>query len=194
MVASSPIRTVVLFSSSGLILRSARRMPRTGDVRQNIETLRRELRQAKYSGAVDEAALARGLPTAYLPLLSHALFNFSRHLAQYLSDRGYNAAAKNDVRMMESVFKMLRSEFSYQPKLKVSQFFGAGFAESKIIFSCDVIRLCRSKHQALWKAHKSAQHKVAMRGYRPNPRLVPMAPKPEAAQTQRCARANSNNL
>jgi hypothetical protein len=36
-----------------------------------------------------------------LPLLSHGLFNFSRYLAKFLADKGHNAAAKNDVRMVE---------------------------------------------------------------------------------------------
>ena len=87
---------------------------------------------------------------------------------------------------------MLREEFSYRPSLKVraaaaaglrqqradrsgapqvSQFFGGGFAECKIIFVCDVIRLCRSKHQALWKRQRDARLKVATEGYRPNARL-----------------------
>ena len=54
---------------------------------------------------------------------------------------------------------------------QVSQFFGGGFAECKIIFVCDVIRLCRSKHQALWKRQRDARLKVATEGYRPNARL-----------------------
>ena len=45
--------------------------------------------------------IAKGHADAFLPLLSHALFFYSRHLAQYLADKGYNAAAKNDVRMVE---------------------------------------------------------------------------------------------
>lgn len=45
--------------------------------------------------------MAKGLADTFLPPLSHALFFFSRHLAQFLADKGYNAAAKNDVRMVE---------------------------------------------------------------------------------------------
>ena len=47
------------------------------------------------------ARIAKGHADAFLSLLSHALFFYSRHLAQYLADKGYNAAAKNDVRMVE---------------------------------------------------------------------------------------------
>ena len=46
-------------------------------------------------------SVAKGQSDAFLPLLSHALFFHSRHLAQFLADKGYNAAAKNDVRMVE---------------------------------------------------------------------------------------------
>eukprot|EP01052_Picozoa_sp_SAG31_P045005 SAG31_NODE_8057_length_1531_cov_1.925978_1_plen_153_part_10 len=66
---------------------------------------------------------------------------------------------------------MLREQFQYQPTLKVSQFFGNGFVECKIIFVCDIIRLCRTKHASLWKAHKDARAKVALRKYQPNARL-----------------------
>ena len=51
--------------------------------------------------ATHACRMAKGLADTFLPPLSHALFFFSRHLAQFLADKGYNAAAKNDVRMVE---------------------------------------------------------------------------------------------
>ncbi|KAJ3287894.1 Centrosomal protein of 44 kDa, partial [Blyttiomyces sp. JEL0837] len=44
---------------------------------------------------------------------------------------------------MESVYKLLRDEFNYRPSISRDQFFSAGFAERKLIFVCDLIRLCR---------------------------------------------------
>ena len=162
--------------------------------------------------------IAKGAPAAILPLISHTFFHYSRHLAKFLADKGYNAAAKNDVRMIEvrpappcsaatpgsptharvwqGVFKVLRQEFQYQPTLKVSQFFGTGFVECKIIFVCDIIRHCRAKHAALWKAHKDSRARVALGKYQPNARLQgrnqadtcePMPP-PAAARRRACAR------
>ena len=143
----------------------------TGDLKQNLARLKQAARSVKYDGQYDEAAIGRGSPEAILPLISHAFFHYSRHLANFLADKGYNAAAKNDVRMIEGVFKVLREEFRYRPTLKISQFFGGGFVECKIIFVCDIIRICRQQHSALWKTHKDARAKVALGKYQPNARL-----------------------
>ena len=88
---------------------------------------------------------------------------------------------------------MLREEFEYRPTIKVrvrtfdheasggsssvrsppqvSQFFGGGFAQAKVSFVSDVIRLCKNKHQMLWKKQRDARIKVETKGYRPNARL-----------------------
>jgi hypothetical protein len=71
---------------------------------------------------------------------------------------------------------MLRQEFEYQPSIRVSQFFGNGYAEQKLLFLCDVLKMCKSKHQLLWKQHKDRQLKVSLKSYRPNSRLVPVDP------------------
>ena len=86
---------------------------------------------------------------------------------------------------------MLREEFAYQPTIKVSQFFGGGFAQVKITFLCDVIRLCRTKHQLLWKKQKDAKTKVETKGYLPNARLqarktpVAQPPAPKSSPKRR---------
>ena len=67
------------------------------------------------------------------------------------------------------------------PRLQVSQFFGGGFAQVKVSFVCDVIRLCKSKHQTLWKQQKDARIKVETNGYRPNARLQAKKPPAPAA-------------
>ena len=98
---------------------------------------------------------------------------------------------------VQGVFKMLREDFAYQPTVKVrgqtiageiiqrrsrsraefssvnvrsqvSQFFGGGYAQVKVSFVCDVIRLCKNKHQALWKKQRDGRLKVETKGYRPN--------------------------
>ena len=176
--------------------------------------------------------IAKGHADAILPLLSHALFFYSRHLAQYLADKGYNAAAKNDVRMVEvralpavqshcsrsltapcgphrgslrcyarTLRTSLPSRYAtsctvvpYRRWLtadlspvclgsQVSQFFGKGFAQVKVSFVCDVIRLCKNKHQMLWKKHRDARIKVSAKGYCPNARLQPTKPPVQPATT-----------
>ena len=43
---------------------------------------------------------------------------------------------------MEVVYRLLRDEFNYRPRLTRDQFFTVGFAEMKLIFLGDLIRMC----------------------------------------------------
>lgn len=66
---------------------------------------------------------------------------------------------------------------------QVSQFFGGGYAQVKVSFVCDVIRLCKNKHQALWKKQRDGRLKVETKGYRPNARLQATKPSVSPATT-----------
>ena len=66
---------------------------------------------------------------------------------------------------------------------QVSQFFGGGYAQVKVSFVCDVIRLCKNKHQTLWKKQRDGRLKVETKGYRPNARLQATKPSVSPATT-----------
>ncbi|GBG34605.1 Centrosomal protein of 44 kDa [Hondaea fermentalgiana] len=129
----------------------------TGDLRNNLEKLRSELRGTCVKDEdVDLEAVARGEPTGFLPLLHKVLLDDSLHLARYLSERGYQLYPIQDRPFLEGVFRVVRNEFSYRPSLTLEQFLSSGFAERKIIFVCDVVKLCRRKADELVRLQKAA--------------------------------------
>lgn len=68
-------------------------------------------------------------------------------------------------------YKLLRNEFSYKPPLTSSQFLTSGFAERKIMMLCDIIHLCKKKHEEIIKSMAA-------------PKQVPPAKKPTAIVKQ----------
>ena len=83
--------------------------------------------------------------------MHYALLEFSTHLALMVTRKGYELYSSTDKRFVTDVILLLQNEFSYRPSLSASQFLSSGYAERKIIFICDVVKLCRRKHQELRK-------------------------------------------
>lgn len=92
-----------------------------------------------------------GAPFAFLPLIHHCLLVFSPQVAEFITNNGFDLYSKNDMRFMESCFKMLVLHFNYKPALSIKQFFETGYAEHKIILCKDVCALVRQKHLELDK-------------------------------------------
>jgi len=136
--------------------RNARGMA-TGDLRNNVEKLRQELRGTCVDeSAVEWAGVAEGNPVALLPILHKVLLDDSHLVARYLANRGYQLFPTNDRKFLEGVFRIARSEFSYKMHLTLDQFLSQGFAERKIIFVCDVIKLCKRLATDLERTRKSS--------------------------------------
>jgi hypothetical protein len=89
----------------------------TGDLQNNLEKLRQELLHCKYTGPIDLRNLKKGAPGDLLPLVHFALLGYSKVLHESLIANGYELFAKTDIRFMETVYKLLRSEFDYQPQV-----------------------------------------------------------------------------
>lgn len=118
----------------------------TGDLYNNFEKLKSELRLVNLPATdIDLAGLKAGNPVAYLPLIHYILLDDSIHVARFLSERGYQMYHITDRQFLEATFRMIRKEFSYLPALSVDQFLSKGYAERKLIFLYDVIKLCRRK-------------------------------------------------
>lgn len=66
----------------------------TGDLAGNLEALRNELAAVKYPHPVNDARAEAGDPAEFLPMLSHALLRFSRHVAQLAADSGFQVRAR----------------------------------------------------------------------------------------------------
>ena len=121
-------------------------MPLHGDFHGNLERLRDELRRSRYAGEVNSDALAAGEPAGFLPLLHFALLGFSRLVAKWISEEGYELYSKTDLRFIETAYRFLRDNFNYRHALTCKQLLGGGFAERKVLFVVDVLKLCRTKH------------------------------------------------
>ena len=89
----------------------------TGDLQNNLDKLRQELLHCKYTGPIDLRILKRGSPSDLLPLVHFALLGYSKVVHDALISGGYELFAKTDIRFLETVYKLLRSEFDYQPQV-----------------------------------------------------------------------------
>ncbi|KAK3240527.1 hypothetical protein CYMTET_49635 [Cymbomonas tetramitiformis] len=129
----------------------------TGDLEGNVSRLRRELDRIRYPHELNAFGAREGDPTALLPLLHYVLLGFSKHVARFLADSGYELLAKADLRFVECVNKLLRMEFNYRPTLTPQQFLAPqSFAERKILFLHDVIEICKRKHNELVRERKNS--------------------------------------
>ena len=124
----------------------------TGDITNNIRKLIAELKQVSYDyQSIDYSALTHGIPSAFLPIMHHVLLDYSHELASYFVNKNYDLYGRTDLRFVETVFKILRQEFSYKPSLTKEQFLALGFAERKIILLTDVAKICREKNKSFLK-------------------------------------------
>ena len=122
----------------------------TGDLKNSVLKLVREAKRMKLEGTLDPDGLINGETKSHLPVLSQALNSYSLLLAKYLHSKGYELFGKTDSRFLEVVYRMLRDEFNYRPKLTRQQFLtDSAFIERKILFTLDLLKLCQSKHQDL---------------------------------------------
>ena len=104
----------------------------------------------KLEGTLDPDGLISGETKAHLPILSQALNTYSLPLAKYLHSKGYEIFGKTDSRFLEVVYRMLRDEFNYRPKITRLQFLtDSSFIERKILFTLDLLKLCQTKHRDL---------------------------------------------
>ena len=107
-------------------------MASLGDIKNNYEKLKQELKLVRYANVAafdksleggDELSVKQmifnGAPFAFLPLIHHCLLVFSPLVAEFITNNGFDLYSKNDMRFMESCFKMLVLHFSYKPALSI---------------------------------------------------------------------------
>ncbi|KAL9650802.1 hypothetical protein ABK040_001852 [Willaertia magna] len=131
----------------------------TGDLKNNVEKLRSQLRSIHYNGELDIEGVVNGKPETFLPLLNFVLLQFSKPLAKYFISKGYKFYNLSDSKFIETVYKLLLNEFSYNPSIGVVYFLSGGFAERKVILTCDTIKHCKRKHNELARKKKVTEVK-----------------------------------
>nr|XP_023990605.1 centrosomal protein of 44 kDa isoform X2 [Salvelinus alpinus] len=129
-------------------------MMSSGDLKGCLRKLDSQLRALKYPREVDYNGLAKGDPSAFLPIVSYAFISYSPHLAEHLVVFGVELTGKNDLRFIDCIYKVLRDLFHYKPVLTKQQFLQFGYAERKTCILCDVIALALQKHKELSKGNK----------------------------------------
>ena len=139
----------------------AERAPGREGVVRGISKLKSEFRRSPFYSKIDFDGVHRGDPRAVLPVLHYVLLNSSRLVASFLKRKGYNLYTSTDKKFVELAYRIARNEFSYRPVLTLKQFLTDGYAERKIFFLCDLIKLCQRKHSEILRLRKQAQLKSA---------------------------------
>ncbi|XP_078601108.1 uncharacterized protein LOC144876080 isoform X2 [Branchiostoma floridae x Branchiostoma japonicum] len=124
-------------------------MAATGDLKNNIHKLLSELKHIKYPIELDYQGITTGMTSAFLPVLHHALLEFSRPVSTEINDMGIELYGKTDQRFVEGVYKVLRDVFQYKPTITKDKFLNAGFAEHKVILAYDVLKMVQEKHRRI---------------------------------------------
>lgn len=52
-------------------------------------------------------SIAKGIPTAFLPVFHYLLAEYSVELSKYLLDNGFEFFSKNDLRFVEETYKVI---------------------------------------------------------------------------------------
>lgn len=130
-----------------------------GDLHNNREKLRSELRIIKYSEPIDIKSLNEGEASSTLPIIHFCLLSYSKVFAEYIVDQGFDLMSSNDYNFLESVFKLLRQKFNYRPVLKIGQFLASGFAERKIMMLLDLINIVKTKTNELQRYQQAEEKK-----------------------------------
>ncbi len=128
-----------------------------GDLDGNISRLAAELRRLRFPAAFNAAAARDGSPSALLPVLHYMLLGFSRHVAQWLVEAGYELHSKSDARFVNCVWRLCRAEFAFRPALTEAQFMHDGaFAEARVLFAFLLTQHCKRMHNKLLREHRQA--------------------------------------
>nr|XP_019588749.1 PREDICTED: centrosomal protein of 44 kDa isoform X4 [Rhinolophus sinicus] len=126
----------------------------TGDLKRSLRNLEQVLRSLNYPQEVDCVGLVKGDVAASLPIISYSLTSYSPYVAELLVESNLELTAKNDLRFIDTVYKLLRDHFNYKPILTKKQFLQCGFAEWKIQIICDILNCVMKKHKELSNLEK----------------------------------------
>ncbi|XP_006864607.1 PREDICTED: centrosomal protein of 44 kDa [Chrysochloris asiatica] len=128
----------------------------TGDLKRSLRNLEQVLRSLNYPKEVDCVGLIKGDTAASLPIISYSLTSYSPYVAELLMESNVELIAKNDLRFIDAIYKLLRDQFNYKPVLTKKQFLQCGFAEWKIQIICDILNCVMKKHKELSSLDKTS--------------------------------------
>ncbi|TMW65762.1 hypothetical protein Poli38472_008404 [Pythium oligandrum] len=128
-----------------------------GDLKNSLERLRQALKSVRYPHLHSIA----GEPSVadLLRVLHYVLLDYSRYVAAFILEKGYDLYGKTDARFMDHTFRLLREEFQYFPSLNTSHFLSTHYLERKIDLVTDIVDVVVKKHAEGLRV-KRQQHAV----------------------------------
>ncbi|XP_017354016.1 centrosomal protein of 44 kDa isoform X1 [Cebus imitator] len=144
----------------------------TGDLKRSLRNLEQVLRLLNYPEEVDCVGLIKGDTAASLPIISYSFTSYSPCVTELIMESNVELIAKNDLRFIDAVYKLLRDQFNYKPILTKKQFIQCGFAERKIQIVCDILNCVMKKHKELSNLQKiPSQQRKKMNSAKSEPPL-----------------------
>ncbi|KAL0223975.1 hypothetical protein P9112_003365 [Eukaryota sp. TZLM1-RC] len=145
-----------------------------------MRRLQADLRSLKYPEDVDYGSASQGSPIPFLPVLSYCLVKYSRPVTQDFLSKGYALSPSNDSSFVQTLYKILRNEFDYNPVLSPSQFLTKGYTEKRTQMVLDIIRIIKSHNQQLQQSRTGVVISVRESKDRKSDQEPPPRPRPKA--------------
>jgi hypothetical protein len=128
-------------------------MYKTGDLTKNLEKLKNELKLIKFpKERLDDNILLEGHPVAFLQILHFTFLYYSQYVAQFMLDNDYRLSTISDKELFEKIHHAAINLFNNKPTISSTQFFKLNhYAEAKVIFCLEMIKLVKQCHNNLIK-------------------------------------------
>ncbi|KAL5971592.1 Centrosomal protein of 44 kDa [Taenia solium] len=110
------------------------------DLKQAVETLRRQLRFFHVGVDVDFHSMILGLSLPFIKLYRHLLCEYDNRVSLFLSSNNFLLSETEDHRFMESLYRICRDVFTMKPPLSLAQFLTNSFAGKKLKMAAEIVK------------------------------------------------------
>ncbi|KAK2962896.1 putative Centrosomal spindle body, CEP44 [Blattamonas nauphoetae] len=132
-------------------------------VRGKATRILNELTRMKYSRDIPLHDLLIAQPSILLDICKFAV-SFSPELRYWLNEIGYQIRFLTDLDFVCALFRLLRTEFHYNPLMSTDKFLTSSeSAEKKLDIVLDVLRFCQQKHVEIINQNKGRRRQVLPR-------------------------------
>ncbi|KAM7540101.1 hypothetical protein Aperf_G00000030086 [Anoplocephala perfoliata] len=127
------------------------------DLRQAIELLRREIRNAHVKIEVDFHSMIIGSSQAFINLYRYLFCEFNRDVSLHLTSKDFFLTGTADRRFMEILYRICRDVFRIKPPLSLAQFFANSFVEKKLKMAAEIVKSVSELQSQLNKKARGAK-------------------------------------
>ncbi|VDK40249.1 unnamed protein product [Taenia asiatica] len=121
------------------------------DLKQAVETLRRQLRFFHVGVDVDFHSMILGLSLPFIKLYRHLLCEYDNRVSLFLSSNNFLLSETEDHRFMESLYRICRDVFSIKPPLSLAQFLTNSFAGKKLKMAAEIVKAVGELQKDLYR-------------------------------------------